>query len=239
MLKEAIDKIISLAKPPVIEVGDRTFATTQLNELPTEQGVSSFEVNTLTGLLDYIHSNFDTERKMMIHIASPTEIKLFDALNATNDRRTYVTGRALLPRIQFDRLIDREEFQIMLQANFCANPDKNDLTNIISHMTVGDGKTVVDNGATQEVVIKQGVELSTTQLKERYSLMPYRTFVEIEQPPSDFIFRVKDDGEKNIYCGLFEADGGAWELNAMHRIKKYLAENLTEQIAAKKIFIVS
>lgn len=239
MLKEAIEKIISLAKPTIVEVGDRTFTMDNLSELPAEQGVNSFVVNTLTGLLDYVHSEFDTGRKMMIHIESPTKISLFDALNATNDRRTYLKGEALLPKIEFGRMVDREAFQIKLQANFCSNDDKKDLLEIISHMTVGDGKTVVDNGATQEVLVKQGVELATAALKERYRLMPYRTFVEIEQPASDFIFRVKDDGDKNIYCGLFEADGGAWELNAMHSIKEYLAENLKEQIAAKKIFIVS
>ena len=106
-------------------------------------------------------------------------------------------------------------------------------------MTVGEGATVKDNGITQEVTIKQGVELALIDLKERYGLMPYRTFVEVEQPLSEFIFRVKDDGQKNIFCSLHEADGGAWELNAMHSIKVYLENELKEAIEAKRIYIVS
>jgi len=239
MLKEAIEKILSLAKPTHIKIEERTFIGNGYSELPSEQGVDSFTVNTITGLLDYVKSEFDTSRKMMIHIESPTKIRLFDALNTTNDRRTYLKATALLPEIQFGRLIDRESFQIALQANYCLNDDKEELLQVVSHMTIGEGATVKDNGVTQEVTVKQGVELDRVDLKERYTLMPFRTFIEVDQPASEFIFRVKDDGQKGIYCGLFEADGGAWELNAMHSIKKYLEENLKEEVAAKRIYIVS
>ena len=55
-------------------------------------------------------------------------------------------------------------------------------------------------------------------------LKPYRTFTEVEQPESDFIFRMKDMG--SVCCALFEADGGAWRNVAMHNIKAYLQEQL-------------
>jgi len=239
MLKAAIEKILDIAKPTHIQIEERTFIVSDYRELPSERGVESFTVNTLTGLLYYIKSEFDTSRKMMIHVESPTEITLFDALNATNDRRVYLKAAALLPKIHFGTWIDRESFQIGLQANYCLNDDKTSLLNVVSNMTVGEGASVKDNGITQEVTVKQGVELASIDLKERYTLMPFRTFIEVEQPSSDFIFRVKDDGQKGIYCSLHEADGGAWELNAMHSIKNYLEEKLIEEIAAKRIYIVS
>lgn len=239
MIRSAIEKVLELAKPTHIKIEERTFIGEGYSELASEQSVNSFTVNTLTGLVDYIKSEFDTTRKMMIHVESPTKIQLFDALNSTNDRRFYLKATALLPTIQFDKLIDRETFQISLQANYCLNEDKTNLLSVVSNMTVGEGASVKDNGVTQEVTVKKGVELASVDLKERYTLMPFRTFVEVDQPASDFIFRVKDDGQRGIYCGLFEADGGAWELNAMHSIKKYLEENLTEEIAAKRIYIVS
>lgn len=239
MLKEAIEKLLSLAKPEQINLEGRTFYDPSYKELSAEQSVEPFTVNTLTGLVDYVKSEFDTERKMMIHIESPTRIKLFDALNTTNDRRTYLIGAALLPKIEYGNWIDREMFQISLQANYCPNDDKMELLKVVSHMTVGEGATVKDSGITQEVTVKQGVEFDRVDLKERYDLMPYRTFVEVEQPSSEFIFRVKDDGQKKIYCSLHEADGGAWELNAMHSIKLYLENELKEAIEAKRIYIVS
>lgn len=239
MLTAAIEKLLSLAKPEYIEIEGRSFYDPSYRELSAEQDVAAFTVNTLTGLVDYVKSEFDTERKMMIHVESPTKIRLFDALNTTNDRRTYLRAEALLPDIHFGQWIDREMFQIALQANFCLNDDKTELLQVVSHMTVGEGATVKDSGVTQEVTVKQGVEFAHVDLKERYALMPYRTFVEVDQPSSEFIFRVKDDGQKKIYCSLHEADGGAWELNAMHSIKSYLESELKEAIEAKRIYIVS
>lgn len=239
MLTAAIEKLLNLAKPESILLEGRTFYDPSYRELSAEQDVNAFTVNTLTGLVDYVKSEFDTERKMMIHVESPTKIRLFDALNTTNDRRTYLRAEALLPEIHFGNWVEREMFQIALQANFCLNDDKAELLKVVSHMTVGEGATVKDSGITQEVTVKQGVELAHVDLKERYTLMPYRTFVEVDQPASEFIFRVKDDGQKKIYCSLHEADGGAWELNAMHSIKMYLEKELIEAIEAKRIYIVS
>lgn len=239
MLKEAIEKLLSLAKPESIDIEGRKFYDPSYRELSAEQSVELFTVNTLTGLVDYVKSEFDTERKMMIHVESPKKIKLFDALNSTNDRRTYLAGAALLPTIKFGEWIDRESFQIALQANYIPNDDLKELLGIVSNMVVNDGNTIKDNGITQEVTVKQGVEFATLDLKEQYSLMPFRTFVEVDQPASSFVFRVKHDSQKNIYCSLHEADGGAWELNAMHYIKKYLENELKEAIQAKRIYIVS
>lgn len=52
------------------------------------------------------------------------------------------------------------------------------------------------------------------------SLRPYRTFHEIEQPESLFVFRMKERDGMN--CAIYEADGGAWRNTAIQSIKKYL-----------------
>ena len=57
-------------------------------------------------------------------------------------------------------------------------------------------------------------------------LQPYRTFVEVPQPYSQYIFRMKQDKYDGIQCALFEADGGAWKIEAMKEIKAYLEEQL-------------
>ncbi|MEB9782308.1 hypothetical protein P4K16_30685, partial [Bacillus cereus] len=66
-------------------------------------------------------------------------------------------------------------------------------------------------------------------------LSPYRTFVEVEQPESKFVFRMREGAR----CGLFEADGGAWKLEAMNNIKEYLKEALAQEIESKKVFVLA
>ena len=59
-------------------------------------------------------------------------------------------------------------------------------------------------------------------------LTPYRTFTEVQQPTSDFIFRLSDGRNDEVYCALYEADGGAWRSVAKENIRKYLEEQLSD-----------
>ena len=56
------------------------------------------------------------------------------------------------------------------------------------------------------------------------TLRPYRTFNEVEQPASQFIFRIN----KMANLALFEADGGKWQLEAIGNIARYLAKELVD-----------
>lgn len=67
-------------------------------------------------------------------------------------------------------------------------------------------------------------------------LMPYRTFTEVKQPMSSFIFRVKDNDRLGVSCALFEADGGAWKNEAKKNIKEYLEKELD---GVPDIFVIS
>ncbi|MDR2054492.1 MAG: hypothetical protein LBQ10_01270 [Desulfovibrio sp.] len=49
-------------------------------------------------------------------------------------------------------------------------------------------------------------------------LRPYRTFNEVEQPVSPFVFRAQEGPR----FALIEADNGAWESVAMKSIKEFM-----------------
>lgn len=61
-------------------------------------------------------------------------------------------------------------------------------------------------------------------------LQPYRTFHDIEQPTSPFILRMQK-GATGPEAALFTADGGAWEHEAMDRVRAYLANELGDSLA--------
>jgi len=47
------------------------------------------------------------------------------------------------------------------------------------------------------------------------------------QPESDFILRLDDERHDGISAALFEADGGAWQVQALERVRQYLTTKLT------------
>lgn len=235
MLKEAMQYFLGLAKPTTLEVHGQPFSTVDLYRVKEAAAVESLTVNTLTGLIDYVKSNFDGERKLMIQVKSPTEVHLFDALNSTNDRRQYIKAQALLPKIHFERFIDRETFQIMMQANFVDNQDKQIVLDIVSNIVENENAEIKDNGISQQVTVKTGVaSIGYENVPNRVALKPFRTFAEIKQPESEFILRLREGAQ----VALFEADGGAWELNAIHAMAIYLTNQLAHEIENKQIFII-
>lgn len=88
---------------------------------------------------------------------------------------------------------------------------------------------------TQTVEARQGVALNAVvEIKPRVMLRPFRTFLEVEQPESEFLLRV--DPDEGI--GFFEADGGIWKLEAKKNIADYFLKNMGDLIDAGKVVVM-
>ena len=70
------------------------------------------------------------------------------------------------------------------------------------------------------------------------TLRPYRTFLEVAQPDSQFVFRIRDEGGSPQFK-IVEAEGGLWRNEAMIRIKNYFLEELKDILADGKITVIA
>ena len=226
--REALEYLVNLGekKEPIIELDQGTFSRVSLNRV-TEPVASKLTVSTLTGLVDYIKTNVDhLEGKLLIQVKSPEEVALYSPLNADREREKYVSAEAILPNnVVYDRFLDTERFNIMLQSAFVDDEDKAKLLKYTALITDDTVKNFGDDGISQKVTVKTGVaSVSDAVVPNPVTLAPYRTFPEVEQPESKFIFRMKEGPT----AALFEADGGAWRNTAILGIKEYLKEALKD-----------
>lgn len=235
MLKEAMQFLLEKAGVRLEKVGDQVFSTQKLYEVP-QATPNTIEVHSLSGLVEYLHSEFDSDDKLMVHVSSPTKVVCFSQLNRDANRNHMVQARAMLPEFAFERWYDAENFNIKLQSCFVESPDRDIMLKVVGNIKEESVNTIGDDGVSQAVVAKTGVAtVANVKVPNPVILKPFRTFVEVEQPASDFIFRMQS-GPK---CALFEADGGAWKLEAMNRIKAYLADALKREIAQRRIVIIA
>ncbi|KOR24168.1 hypothetical protein [Clostridium sp. L74] len=226
--KEALEYLVNLGekRDPIIQLDQGTFSTKGLDRV-TGPLADTLTVSTLTGLVDYIKANIDIlPEQLLVQVKSYDEVRLYSPLNPDREREEYIRAKAILPNnIYYDRFIGSEEFNIMLQSSFVDVGDKEVLlkyTGLIKDEAV---KSTGDDGVSQAVTIKTGVaSVGQAAVPNPVTLAPYRTFPEIEQPLSKFIFRMQQGPSAAIY----EADGGAWRNEAMRRIKAYLEEELKE-----------
>ncbi|MDM5430281.1 hypothetical protein [Bacillus mycoides] len=235
MIKAALEYLVKLGNTETKEIDGQTFSTQPLHVIE-EPTVRAIPVRNLSGLVDYVKSNFDVEESLMIHIASPTTVNCFTAINGNYNRSTFVKTEALIPNFDFGYWHEVENFIINLQSAFVKNDDRDVMLKVVGNITEENVQTYGDNGVSQSVVAKTGIAtVDEVAVPNPVALQPYRTFIEVIQPESNFIFRMKD-GPK---CSLHEADGGAWKLEAIKNIKKYLIAELAEEIKSKKVFIIA
>lgn len=121
-----------------------------------------------------------------------------------------------------------------VQANFQVTPDLETILKVAGNVEAKTTANYGDDGVSQKTTIKQGIASKTDVLVPNpVTLIPYRTFLEVEQPGSEFVFRIKDSGGAPAFM-LVEAEGGLWKHEAMQNVKDFLANALAEETELMK-----
>lgn len=237
MIEKALKYLVGLGEAHVqdIKLPDgtvQTYSDKPLNRLskhiPMVDG--SIQMGTLTSLVDYIKAHIDRMAdNMIIHVVSPEDVYLFSQLNEQRRREYLVKVKAQVPSFRYESFIDHEEFCISVQAKFM-DDDSTDKALLLKFAGTVEQESVAqygDDGVTQKATVRNGIASKTDAIVPNpVKLRPYRTFIEVEQPVSSFIFRMRDS--RGIDCALFEADGGAWKNAAMNNIKNHLEFELAD-----------
>lgn len=230
MIKEALAYVVGLKKPEIMDINGETYSDKPLNRIVHNPKASKIEMTTLTSLVEYIKARIDVmDDKMIIHVVSPTIVQLYSQLDFDREREHIVTVNAQLPDFTYGRYMGHESFIIALQSKFIGNDDRELLLKFAGTVENGTVAQYGDDGITQKATIKTGIaSKGDAVVPNPVKLRPYRTFLEVEQPESSFIFRMRQDERSGVECAIFEADGGAWKNTAMKKIKEYLQFELAE-----------
>jgi len=211
-----------------LEIQGRPYTSKPVYKVKAPEA-DTLEVRNLSALVVYLKDNFDQRPgPVLVQVATPTRvIALGQEYGPFRQRDTLIMADCtdLLPETRrlFGNWIINEEFQIWLRTGFTPSHQRGEIAEMASAVTMAAEQEVRDDGVKQEVTVRQGVKmLGKANVPNPVKLAPFRTFLEIEQPASDFLFRVREGG-----CFMLkEADGGAWRLEAMRRIKEHLQEAL-------------
>lgn len=240
-LRKAIDRILELAAPTTQVWDGRMFTSKELDEIRVEEDLPNLlEVNTLRGLVTMIHTEGIRKAGVPLYVRVLDErtVMVYSAFREGKGsmfvRRYFYRAQCDVPRVSIGHEINQQEAIVQLQSVYGPTADREYLLDLISRMSVNDGVTSDDNGVTQTVTAKQGVVLKeNVPVRPIVKLQPYRTFLEVDQPASDFLLRVG----KNGGIALYEADGGVWRLEAKRLIAEWLSGNLLDEVNEGKVIV--
>lgn len=241
MLKAAIEKIEAMAWKHIVEKDGKMFSDIHLTEIK-----SKVDQPTAVGFrsLDAIVQVVKAEIRrhvcpIFINVKSPREVEVFSTYREDYKRDSLYTAN-----ISYQRRPEwytYDEAMIALRSQFIPNEGTKYVLELLASVSDSNEVTSSDNGITQAVNIRKGVSLqSKAEVKPRVKLRPFRTFLELGQPESEFLLRLKpgnQDKGMDPQIGFFEADGGMWELDAKDNIASYFEESLDELIGLGKVIV--
>jgi len=233
-LRDAIQLLLdvgeNMAKPEVLEIAGKTYCTKNLQRYDKEEMADPLTACSLTSLLDYLAERSDELREsMIVHVESPTRVRLLSGLIKGRRREELFCVKAYPNGFQFDRYYNQEDFVINMQTAF---RQTNETKLILAVAGNVENKTVSnygDDGTSQKATISRGIAgKADVEVPNPVHLQPYRTFLEVDQPESKFVFRITEGGNGVPMFKLVEADGGLWKYDAVNTIKEYLRDNIKD-----------
>ena len=232
MIAKAIDKILQIGGPYIKQINGATYTSYPMVRVDNDLRADPIRCRTLTGLVDYMDANkeaFCDWRGYICRVVNEKAVELISELDTDRKRETIMIAEAETPNLPIGKFMEAENFLISAQANFVAGTEAGtDLAKILQFagtVTAGTIREYSDDGVSQKATVKIGISTKAEKPVPSPALLaPFRTFTELPQPASKFIFRMKDGNPPQ--CALFEADGGAWKNVAMAEIKSYLMAEL-------------
>lgn len=237
MLKEAIEKIEQMTPAATYQINGDTYSDHQLYRVAPH--VARPEVLTLSGL-DGIAKLVRKEMPafgdcpLLIRVTDHRRVDVFTSYQQDYSRNVLYKAEADTPSFR-DGFRERESALIELRSRFLPGTGVEYLLELLAKTSKESNVSTEDNGVTQTVEARAGIALNAkVVIKPRVALAPYRTFLEVAQPESEFLLRVDEEGR----VGLFEADGGMWKLRAKDAIAAYFERELADLIEAGSVVVM-
>ena len=237
MLKAMIEKIAEMAQPKTYEVEGKTFASKGLTPVEAPRhSPREIEVTGLDSVCKLVRHEADkVGMKLFIQIKSYREVAVFSTYGEEYRRFFLYKCTADTPAVTTGRFLDYENAVIELRSLYIPNNGTEYLLKLLSSISNERKVTSSDNGVTQQVEARSGIALSSmVKVEPRVTLQPFRTFVEVGQPASEFLLRINERGE----IGFFPADGGVWKLEATRNVAAYFEEKLHDLIESGNVVVI-
>lgn len=232
-LREALQYVVGLGneaeKAQVLEICGETYANKDLVRYGSPKRASAVEASSLSSMVDYILNCAEEYegKKMIIQVGDPRHVSLVSFLDGERKRECLFSSKAETSEFRFGQWYDQEEFMIAVQSNFQMTPDLEAIMKFAGNVEKKNDQTFSDDGRTQVATMNVGVASKADVIVPNpVVLVPFRTFQEVSQPASEFVFRISDKGAPAFK--IVEAEGGIWKNEAVRGIKEYFQEKLLD-----------
>ena len=242
MIKEAIEKIESMAKPTTGEINGHWYSILPNGDfkeiVPESELPDPIELSSLDAVITMVRTEAISHiTPVLISIPTATSVKVFSPTmdSPRNERIVFYNAKATdVPGWDQCVKMPFDQAAVALQTRFQEGLDRDYCLQLLSNITCGAKVTYNDSGVATTVVTQKGIALQENQaIRPLVKLRPYRTFQEVTQPEGLFLIRIDERG-----ITFTEADGGMWKLAARMTVAEYLKEALALEIEEDQVKVM-
>jgi hypothetical protein len=225
--KSFLEKIEEMTAQKTVEIDGLKYSTKQLHAIKPPQD-KPIQVSSLSGFIaacDIVSKDTSGEPWWIGVLENCVQL-ISKRCDNWGQRDVYVHAQHNSSNHKWGHWHDSEMFRIWLLTSFMPSNDLEMLLQATAKISDDSTEISEDDGISQKITIKTGLNiLGNAKTKGIISLKPFRTFLEIDQPESLFVFRMKKvNGEINY--ALHEGDGGLWKANAVRSIIDFISPKL-------------
>lgn len=237
MLKAFAEYLQSMKENKTYEINGEVYSDNNLIRVPKHvERPMLLELTSLDSVVQLVKAELTkvAATPLFVQVVSPRKVSVFSTLDEVKERDSLY--RAVCDGPDFRTgWRSQEEAIIELRSNFIPDDDVDYLLNLLGRISKESEVMTEDNGVSQTVSARNGIALRSYEpVRPRVCMAPFRTFLEVDQPHSEFILRL----DEKARVGLFEADGGHWKLEAKANIKAYFEAELAKEIADGKVVVM-
>ena len=238
MLKEAIEKILSLKQNATYNINGDTYSDNELVRIPKfvdrPKPISLSSLDSLVAMLK-VEVDSGLNCPVFVNVSGAKTVSVYTTYAFDYSRNNIYTVTADTPDFDFGWR-EYDKAMIAFRSQFVQDDEVAYVLSLLSRITDEASVSSGDNGLSQNVTVKSGISLVAKEtIRPHVTLRLYRTFLEVEQPKSEFLLRLEAGGR----IGLFEADGGMWRLHARRTIAEYLRVELAECIDNGNVIVTT
>ena len=237
MLKEFVNRLVELAAPTIHEVEGSVYSNQQLVHIQDKKPMPKcIDLTGLDSICKMVRNEAEhVGLQIFIQVKDYKSVSVFTELDEDEDRLYLYNCVADTPAVAMGRFMAYENAVIELRSLYIPNKGTEYLLQLLSSISNESKVTSSDNGVTQQVEARSGIALnSMVKIEPRVTLQPFRTFVEVAQPESEFLLRINDRGE----IGFFPADGGVWKLEATRNVAAYFEDKLKDLVETGAVVVI-
>lgn len=223
LYRQAADRAAELEPYYQLEDGRQFFTDGDKPITPPRAPFLAF--STLDGLARYLEDGLEEHvHGRLLRVASPRRVELLSLEYGPDRTRDLIAVAEPITgdKFPFGRYLDPEDFMIKALSMFERTDDLDQILLLLGNLQGEAVRSSSDDGVTQIVTVKKGVKVQDVAVKNPVELRPFRTFPDVQQPASAYVFRLTGGEDEELpKVGLWEVDDAQWQVRSIEGIKLF------------------